>query len=93
MVFILEIIFLNSSTEIKNGAYTINFDEHSDIGTHWVALYVHNNNNNNNNKHNKNIITSIFRIQAYNSITCGHFCIGFIVQIFLHQIILRKMIV
>ena len=29
-------------TEIKDGAYIINFDEYSDIGTHWVALYVHN---------------------------------------------------
>ena len=27
---------------------------------------------------NKSIITYIFRIQAYNSIMCGHFCIGFI---------------
>ena len=27
---------------------------------------------------NKNIITNIFRIQACNSIMCGHFCIGFI---------------
>ena len=27
-------------TEIKDGAYVINLDEHSDIGTHWVALYV-----------------------------------------------------
>ena len=26
----------------------------------------------------KNIKTNIFRIQAYNSITCGYFCIGFI---------------
>ena len=24
-------------------AYVINIDEHSDIGTHWVALYVKNN--------------------------------------------------
>ena len=30
-------------TEIKDGAYVINLDEYSDIGTHWVALYVHNN--------------------------------------------------
>ena len=36
-----------SSTEIKDGAYVINLDEYSDIGTHWVALYVQNNNNNN----------------------------------------------
>ena len=27
----------------KNGVYVINFDEHSDIGTHWVVLYVQNN--------------------------------------------------
>ena len=27
---------------------------------------------------NKNIITNIFRIQAYNSIMCGYFCIEFI---------------
>ena len=28
----------HSSTEIKDGAYIINLDEYSDIGTHWVAL-------------------------------------------------------
>ena len=27
---------------------------------------------------NKNIITNIFRIQAYDSIMCGYFCIGLI---------------
>ena len=27
---------------------------------------------------NKNITTNIFRIQAYDSIVCGYFCIGFI---------------
>ena len=31
-------------TEIKDGAYIINLDEYSDIATHWVALYVHNDN-------------------------------------------------
>ena len=29
-------------------------------------------------KNNKNITTNIFRIQAYDSIMCGYFCIGFI---------------
>ena len=24
----------------KDGAYIINLDEYSDVGTHWVALYV-----------------------------------------------------
>ena len=27
---------------------------------------------------NKNTTTNIYRIQAYDSIKCGHFCIGFI---------------
>ena len=27
---------------------------------------------------NKNIIANIFRIQAYDSVMCGYFCIGFI---------------
>ena len=27
---------------------------------------------------NKNIITNIYRIQAYDAIMCGYFCIGFI---------------
>ena len=30
-------------TKIKDEAYVINLDEYLDIGTHWVALYVHNN--------------------------------------------------
>ena len=26
--------------KVKHGAYVINLDEYSDIGTHWIALYV-----------------------------------------------------
>ena len=37
-----------------------------------------NNNNNINSNNNKNIRTNIFRIQAYDSIMRGYFCIGFI---------------
>ena len=33
----------NLPNKIKDGAYIINLDEYSDIGTHWVALYVKNN--------------------------------------------------
>ena len=29
--------------KIKDGAYIISRDEYSDIGTHWIALYVQNN--------------------------------------------------
>ena len=73
-------------------AYVINLDEYSDIGIHWVALNVQNNNvtyfDSFGVEHipkeiktfinNKNIKTNIFRIQAYGSIICGYFCIGFI---------------
>ena len=75
------------------GAYVINLDEYSDIGTHWVSLWVNNTNNvtyfdSFGVEHipkeikklikNKNIKTNIFRIQDYDSIMCGYFCIGFI---------------
>ena len=79
-------------TEIKDGAYIINLDEYSDVGTHWVALYVQNNDapyfDSFGVEHipkeiktfigTKNIKTNIFRIQAYDSIMCGCFCIAFI---------------
>ena len=32
--------------KIKDGAYVINLDEYSDIGTHWVDLHVDDNDNN-----------------------------------------------
>ena len=32
----------NLPGKIKDGAYVINLDELSDIGTHWIALYVNN---------------------------------------------------
>ena len=78
--------------KIKDGAYVINLHEYSDIGTHWLALYVQNNDvtyfDSFGVEHipkeiktfigNKNIKTNIFRIQAYDSVMCGYFCIGFI---------------
>ena len=62
------------------------------IVTHWILFYVNNNNlihfNSFGVEHipkeikkfigNRNIRTNIYRMQAYNSIMCGHFCIGFI---------------
>ena len=86
-------------TKIKDRAYVINLNEYSDIGTHWVALYVceaspKDVQNNNvtyfdsfgvehilkeiKTFNNKNIKINIFRIQSYDSIMCGYFCIGFI---------------
>ena len=92
---------------IKDEAYIINLDEYSDIGTHWVSLYVGEASPKDvgevndvtyfdyfgveirtfidrlspSASHNKNIKTNIFRIQAYDSVMCGYFCIrciGFI---------------
>ena len=74
-------------TKIKDGAYVINLDEYSGIGTHWVTLYVKNNNVTYSDSFgveripkeikafikNRNIKTNVFRIQAYDSIMCGLF--------------------
>ena len=32
----------NLPDKVKDGAYVVNLDEYSDIGTHWIALYVNN---------------------------------------------------
>ena len=87
----------NLPYKIKDGTYVINLDEYSDVGTHWIALYL-------NNKTvtyfdsfgiehipkevkkcigNRNIISNIYRIQNYDSIMCGYFCIGFIDYMFM----------
>ena len=87
----------NLPNKIKDGAYVINLDEYSDIGTHWIDLYV-------NNKTvtyfdsfgiehilkevkkficNRNIISNIYRIQNYDSVMCGYICIGFIDHMFM----------
>ena len=82
----------NVPDKIKDGAYVINLDMYSDIGTHWIALYALNNNvtyfDSFGVEHipkeikiliDKSIvIANIFRIQAYDSIMCGCFCIGFV---------------
>ena len=65
--------------KIKDGAYIINLDEYSDIGTHWISLYVKNNDiayfDSFRVEHipkeikkfidSKNLISNIFRIEAY----------------------------
>ena len=82
----------NLSDKIKDGTYVINLDEYSDIGTYWIALYVNNKTATYFDSlgvehipkeikkfvNNKSIIANIFRLQAYDSIMCGYFCIGFI---------------
>ena len=79
--------------KIKDGAYIINLDEYSDIGTHRAALYVQNNDvtyfNSFGVEHipkeiktfisNKNIKTNIFRIQAYYSIMWRYFVLDLLI--------------
>ena len=80
------------SNKIKDGADIANLDEYNDIGSHWVALYVNNKTATHFDSfgvehipknvkkfiNDKIIIANIFRIQAYVSVMCGYFCIGFI---------------
>ena len=86
----------NLPNNIKKGAYVINLDEHTDISTHLVALYVKTNEviyfDSFGVEHiskeiikfvkNKNTIANIFRIQAYDSIMCGYYCSKFIDYMF-----------
>ena len=68
----------NLPDKIKDGAYVVNLDEYSDMGTHWIALNVndktviylysfgaeHIPNEIKKFINNKNIISNIFRLQA-----------------------------
>ena len=82
----------NNLPKVKHGAFVIDLDEYKSIGTHSIASYVNAENvtyfDSFGVEHiskeiekfigNKNITTNIYRIQAYDSIMCGYFCIGFI---------------
>ena len=82
----------NNLPKIKDEAYVINLDEFESVVTYWIGLYVNGNKiiyfDRFGVKHilkeirkfirNKNIITNIYRIQAYDLIICRYFYIGFI---------------
>ena len=86
----------NFPKTIKKGAYVINLDEYENLGTHWIALFVkqkylvyfhsfgieHIPKEIEHAVGNKEIKANIFRIQAYDSIMCGYFCIEFINYVF-----------
>ena len=86
----------NLPDKIRGGAYVINLDEYSNNGTHWIALYINAKTVTYFDRfgvehipkeikkiiNNKNIMTNIFRMQAYDSVMCGYFCIGFIDYMF-----------
>ena len=76
----------------KKRAYVINLDEYENTGTHWVSLFVKTNeaiyfdsfgiehipNEINKFIGHKNVKSNIFRLQVYDSIMCGYYCIEFI---------------
>ena len=82
----------NDLSKIKDWLYIINLNVYESIVTDCKALYVNAGNvtyfDNFGAEHlpkgirifigNKNSITNIYRIQAYDSIICGYFCIRFI---------------
>ena len=77
----------NNLPNLKNGAYVINLDHSKNIGTHWIVIFVKEDEviyvdsfgveyipkEIMEEIGNKNIKTSIFRIQDYNSIMCDYF--------------------
>ena len=83
-----------SRNNLKKGAYVINLNEYKNTGTHWIALFVktyeviyfdsfgiehiHIPKEIEHAIGNKEIKACIFRVQAYNSIMCGYYCIEFI---------------
>ena len=86
----------NLPKKIKDGACLINLGEYKDVGTHWIALFCKKNEivffNSFSVEHipedikefigSKSIKINIFRLQAYDLIMCGYFCIGFIDFVF-----------
>ena len=82
----------NLSNKIKKGPYVMNLDEYENTGTLWIALFVKTNeaiyfdsfgiehipSEINKFIGNKNSKSNIFRLQAYDSIKCGYYCIEFI---------------
>ena len=82
----------NNLQKIKDGEYIINLYEYESIESHWITLYVNDNNAayfvSFGVEHvpkeikkfmgNKHFVTIIYRVQAYDSIICGYFCVEFI---------------
>ena len=82
----------NNLPKINNGTYVKSLNKCKLIRTHWIASYENGNivtyfdsfgvehipKEIENSIRNMNVITNIYRIQAYNSVMCGYFFIGFV---------------
>ena len=94
----------NNLFKINDGAYMINLGQYVSIGARRIAFYVNGENvtyfDSFRVEHipeeirrliaNKSIITNIYRIQAYDSMMRGYFCIGFIDSILKGQTIFNR---
>ena len=77
----------NLPNKIKDGAYVINLDEQSDIGTHSKALYVNAKTITyfdsfwveHTSKEIKKFINNNNRIQPYDSVMCAYFCFDLLI--------------
>ena len=76
----------NLPNKTIEGAYAINLDEYSDIGSHWIALYSLNNDITYFDSFGVeifqmrlNIKTNVFRKQADDSTMCGYFCLDLLI--------------
>ena len=81
----------NNLPKIKDGAYVLDLNEYKSVWTHWLALYVNGDNgiyfHSFRLEHipkeikkfigNRNIETNNFRVEAFNSVLVGFFCIAF----------------
>ena len=77
-------------SKIKNGIFIMNLDECESLETHRIILNANAENvtyfdsfrvehvSEEIRKFSKNVIANTYRIQAYHSIMCEYFCIGFI---------------
>ena len=79
----------NNLPKLKKRAYVINLDHSKSTGTHWVVICVKKDEviyfdsfgveyipkEITERIGNKNIKTNFFRVQSYDSIMCGYFCI------------------
>ena len=83
----------SEAANARDGAYIINLDDYAKTGTHWVACYIIDNSATYFDSfgiehlpqeieefvnHLGSINKNIYRIQAYDSVMCGYFCIGFV---------------
>jgi len=83
-------------TRSKDGGYVVNLDDLGKPGTHWVAIFIQKKNavyfdsfgveklpkEIKRFLHDKNLNLNLFRIQEFDSIMCGYFCLGFLDYMF-----------